>query len=62
MIREKVIRGCPEGNWKSPIFVVPKKNAGEYRLVKDFRKVNQQLIPKYLPSKKITDMMSEVQM
>ena len=28
------------GSWNSPSFPVPKKNPGEYRLVEDFRKLN----------------------
>ena len=30
-----------QGPWNSPSFPVPKKNPGEYRLVEDFRKVNE---------------------
>ena len=61
MVRGDMIQRCAEGNWQNPIFVVPKKKSGEYRLVNDFRKGNEQLIPEYLPSKKITDMLSQVQ-
>ena len=60
-IRGKVIRSWPEGNWGSLIFVVPKKRPGEYKLVNYFQKVNEQIILGYLPSNKITDMFSEVQ-
>ena len=56
-----VISKCPEGLWQSPIFVVPKKATGEYRLVTDFRRVNKELVHEWLPSKRTLDMLNEVQ-
>ena len=55
------ISRCPEGLWQSPIFVVPKKTPGEYRLVTDFRRVNKQLVHEWLRSKRSTDLLKEVQ-
>ena len=69
MYREKVITRTDLGKWQSPSFVVPKKTGkwvnGKWvpktRFVVDFRKVNEQLIPDWLPAKPISHILAEVQ-
>ena len=58
MYKERVITRTDLGKWQSPSFVVPKKTGkwvnGKWvpktRFVVDFRKVNEQLIPDWLPA------------
>lgn len=52
MIIGGIIQRCPEGKWQSPIFVVPKKKPNEYRLVNDFRKMNEQIEHEFFPRRK----------
>jgi hypothetical protein len=54
-----------QGPWNSPSFPVPKKNPGEYRLVEDFRKVNENTEDDAHPLPRIEEMVqrqSEFQM
>ena len=69
MYREKVIARTDLGKWQCPSFVVPKKTGkwvdGKWvpktRFVVDFRKVNEQLVPDWLPTKSISHILAEVQ-
>ena len=69
MYKERVITRTDLGKWQSPSFVVPKKTGkwvnGKWvpktRFVVDFRKVNEHLIPDWLPAKPISHILAEVQ-
>ena len=45
------------GQWNSPSFPVPKKKTGEYRLVEDFRKVNDATVDDAHPLPRIEDIL-----
>ena len=45
------------GPWNTPSFPVPKKNPGEYRLVEDFRALNEATIDDAHPLPKIEEIL-----
>ena len=69
MYKEGVITRADLGKWQSPSFVVPKraeqwvdvKWVPKTRFVVDFKKVNEQLVPDWLPAKPISHILAEVQ-
>ena len=69
MVKGNVITRSDMGKWQSPCFVVPKQTGQwidgkwvpKYRFVVDFRKVNEQLVPDWLPAKPVGHILAEVQ-
>eukprot|EP00963_Diacronema_lutheri_P000190 scaffold7_cov414-Pavlova_lutheri.AAC.14 len=48
------------GSWGSPAILVPKKRMGEYRVVFDFRKLNDVTIPDIHPLPRIDDLLIQL--
>jgi putative transposase len=53
MLRADIIE-LSDGVYTSPVFLVPKKDSS-FRMVVDYRKLNQQTIPENFPMQNITD-------
>jgi hypothetical protein len=53
LLRGDIIETC-DGEFTSPVFLVPKADS-TFRMVVDYRKLNQQTIPENFPMQNITD-------
>ena len=61
MKRAQVIERATESRWNSPIFVVPKSNPGEFRLVSDLREVNKVLKKDFVQARSLNQIFAEIQ-
>lgn len=64
MEKEEVIEKCPASGWNSPIIIVPKRDEnGEktnYRLVVDFRRLNEATVPIQFPIPQIDSKINQL--